>query len=158
MYHRRFVPTAISILLLTLAAHAQTYIFGGGTFPSAAGHSPLQWATSTGTASQIWRSATQSTAPFPSCWGDRTALSLRPVTYATGLGPLAIVTGDGNLDPAVTDGDCVPTKYVAWTAVSRRSASCWATEMARLGRISTTTGTQPSSLATGDFNGDGSPI
>jgi hypothetical protein len=86
------------------------------------------------------------------------------VTYPTGAAPTAVVTGDfnndGNLDLAVTDGNCaVEGGPNATTALSCSPG----TVSILLGNgdgsfqphLDYATGKGPSSLAAGDFNGDG---
>ncbi len=88
------------------------------------------------------------------------------VTYPTGPAPTAVVTGDfnndGNLDLAVTDGNCA----VEGGPNATTTLSCSAgTVSILLGNgdgsfqphLDYATGKNPSSLAAGDFNGDGKP-
>ena len=80
------------------------------------------------------------------------------VAYATDVGPLAIVSGDfdgdGNLDLAVTNGDCIPAigGSCAGHTVSIFLGNGDGTFQPHFDYA---TGTQPSAVAAGDFNGDG---
>jgi hypothetical protein len=160
MYHRRFVPTAISILLLTLAAHAQTYIFGRADFPVGTGAISIAIGDFNGDGISDVAVVNESDNTVSILLGKPDSTFAPQVTYATGLGPLAIVTGDfngdGNLDLAVTNGDCVPTKYSGLDCSVKTVSILLGNGDGTFGpHIDYATGTQPSSLATGDFNGDG---
>jgi hypothetical protein len=120
MNNRRFAPTVISLLLITLAAHAQTYIFGRADFPVGSGPNSFVAVDEFGNLIAMGDfngdgvkdlalvNGADNTVSILLGKSDGTFAPL--VTYATGVGPLAVVAGDfngdGNLDLAVTNAEC----------------------------------------------------
>jgi hypothetical protein len=146
-------------LLSALSAPAQTYIFGRADFP--VGGLPVSIATGDFNGDGIldFAVANEADNTVSVLLGKSDGTFAAQVTYATGLGPLAITTGDfngdGNLDLAVTDANCVPTKGGLICDAKLVSILLGNGDGSFQPHIDYATGTQPSSIAAGDFNGDG---
>ncbi len=147
------------ISMLTSLTQAQSYLFGKADF--SVGDNPIATAIGDFNGDGTTDIAVLNT-------GDDTVSVLlgRPdgtfapqVTYGTGKGPLAIAVGDfdgdGNLDLAVTVGDCKanmvggPTCDVRIVGVLMGNG-----DGSFRPHVDYATGTQPSAVAVGDFNGD----
>jgi|SRR5271156_1194727 len=101
----------ISLFLMGVAAHAQTYIFGRADV--SAGGAPTAIASGDFNGDGISDIAvTNSSDNVSILLGTGGGTYAPQVTYPTGPGPLAIVTadfnGDGNLDLAVANENCTP--------------------------------------------------
>jgi len=161
MTNRRTVRVIVSLLLWAIAAHAQTYIFGRADF--AVGKGAISTAIGDFNGDGITDLAVVNEADntVSILLGEPAGTFAAQATYATGVGPVAIVTGDfngdGNLDLAVTNGDCT-------LGVAPQPTTCnGSTVSILLGNgdgsfrphIDYATGNHPSSLAAGDFSGNG---
>jgi len=149
-----------AVLLASVAAPAQTYIFGRADF--AVGNFPTSVTAGDFNGDGVTDLAVNNS-------GDNTVSVLLgktdgtfapQVTYATGPEPIAVVTGDfngdGNLDIAVANGNCTPVQLGQPVCTS-------STVSILLGNgdgtfqphVDYAVGTLPSSLLAADFNGDG---
>jgi len=160
--HRRFISSVISLLLITFAAHAQTYIFGRADF--AVGSVPTSIASGDFNGDGITDLAvTNSNDNTVSILlGNPDGTFAPQVTYATGPEPVAVVTGDfngdGNLDLAVSNGNCqAPAQPLAAPVCGPGTVSIL------LGNgdgtfqphLDYSVGSIPTSVVAADFNGDG---
>ena len=150
----------IAVLLLSaITTQAQTYIFGTAAFPAGAGAVSIAMGDFNGDGIKDLAVVNEGDSTVSVLLGKPDGTFAPQVAYPTGLGPLAIVTGDfngdDNLDLAVTNANCT---------VTIQGLKCYGrTVSILLGNGDGTfrpqfdypTGTGPSSVATGDFNGDG---
>lgn len=162
MNHRRIVPFVISLLLINLAAHAQTYIFGRADF--AVGSVPTSIASGDFNGDGITDFAvTNSNDNTVSILLGKPDGTFAPqVAYATGAEPVAVVTGDfngdGNSDLAIANGACTPPTQPL------TGPTCNSTTISVLlgngdgtfqPHLDIPVGRFPSSIVAADFNGDG---
>jgi hypothetical protein len=160
MNDRRAIAVIVSLLLLAMAAQAQTYIFGRANFPVGTGPMSIGAGDFNGDGIIDLAVVNEGDNTVSILLGRPDATFAPQVTYATGVGPLAIVAGDfngdGNLDLVVTNGEC--TLNTAGLPVCDGS-----TVSILLGNgdgsfrthLDYAIGTYPAALAAGDFNGDG---
>jgi hypothetical protein len=145
--------------LSALSAPAQTYIFGRADFPVGASAIAVASGDFNGDGIVDLAIVNEADNTVSVLLGKSDGTFAPQVTYATGLGPLAIATGDfngdGNLDLAVTDGNCVVTKGGTICDVKLVSILLGNGDGTFRPHFDFATGTQPSALAAGDFNGDG---
>jgi hypothetical protein len=145
----------IFFLQSALAAQAQTYMFGRANFPVGAGPSSIAMGDFNKDGIIDLAVVNEADNTVSILLGKPDGTFAAQVTYPTGTAPTAVVTGDfngdGNLDLAVANGNCV-------------SGSCNdGTVSILLGNgdgsfrthVDYATGTDPSAVAAGDFNGDG---
>ena len=159
MKTRRVVWGVISLLLTTVPSQAQTYIFGRADFPVGAGANAIAMGDFNGDGLKDV-AVVNGTDNTVSVLLGRTDGTFAPqVTYSTGIGPLAVVAGDfngdGNLDLAVTNADCSDYHGIVSCTGNTVSILLGNGDGTFLPHVDYTTGTQPSSVAAGDFNGDG---
>jgi hypothetical protein len=158
---RRRVRSGVLLLLLSsIAVHAQTYIFGRADFPVGAGAISIATGDFNGDGTLDLAVVNEADNTVSVLLGKPDGTFEPQVTYATGLGPLAVVAGDfngdGNLDLAVTNGNCVPGKLGLLTCDVRTVSMLLGNgDGSFQPHFDFVTGTQPSSIAAGDFNGDG---
>jgi hypothetical protein len=157
---RRFLGIiSVLFLLLPITAQAQTYIFGRADFPVGTSANSIAKGDFNGDGTLDLAVVNEADNTVSILMGKSDGTFAPQVTYATGLGPLAIVTGDfngdGNLDLAVTNGNCVPTEFGLKCDVLTVSILLGNGDGTFRPHIDYATGTQPSSVAAGDFNGDG---
>jgi len=143
MNRRRFVPIVISLLLINLAARAQTYIFGRADF--AVGSVPTSIASGDFNGDGITDfGVTNSNDNTVSILLGKPDGTFAPqVAYATGAEPVAVVTGISTataiwtlrLPTALAHRQ--PNLLPGQHAIPPRLASCWETAMVRFSRIST---------------------
>jgi hypothetical protein len=157
----QYLERAFLLLMLpTLAAQAQTYIFGRADFPVGTGAVSIARGDFNGDGINDFAVVNEADRTVSVLLGKSDGTFAPQVTYATGVGPLAIVTGDfngdGNLDLAVTNGDC--------TLSYDNPPDCTGTTVSILlgngdgtfqPHVDYAAGNHPSSVAAADFNGDG---
>ena len=146
-------------LLYAFSVRAQTYIFGRADFPVGTGVIAVAAGDFNGDGVLDMAVVNEADNTVSVLLGKSDGTFAPQVTYATGLGPLAITTGDfngdGNLDLAVTDANCIPYKFGLNCDVRTVSILLGNGDGSFRPHIDYATGTQPSSVAAGDFNGDG---
>ena len=146
-------------LLYAFSVRAQTYIFGRADFPVGTGVIAVAAGDFNGDGVLDMAVVNEADNTVSVLLGKSDGTFAPQVTYATGLGPLAITTGDfngdGNLDLAVTDANCIPYKFGLNCDVRTVSILLGNGDGSFRPHIDYATGTQPSSVAVGDFNGDG---
>ena len=156
---RRFLGIIFVLSTLPITAQAQTYIFGRADFPVGISANSIATGDFNGDGTLDLAVVNEADNTVSILLGKPDGTFAPQVTYATALGPLAIVTGDfngdGNLDLAVTNGNCVPTVYGLKCDVLAVSILLGNGDGTFRPHIDYATGTQPSSVAAGDFNGDG---
>jgi hypothetical protein len=158
---RCVVSIALLILLASLGAHAQTYIFGRADF--AAGNAPSGVATGDFNGDGIPDLAvTNSYDNTISVLLGRPNATFAPqVTYATGTLPISVVAGDfngdGNLDLAIANGNCTPSHESEPPQCSPSTISILLGngDGTFQAQVPYSVGTLPASIVAADFNGDG---
>jgi hypothetical protein len=162
MLCRRFYATSL-FLAISLACHAQTYIFGKADMP--VGNTPAAIVTGDfnrdGVPDLAVANSTDNTISI--LLGQPNGAFAAQVTYPTGPVPISMVTadfnGDGNLDLAVSNLNCSPSPQGNPPQCSPSTVSVF------LGngdgtfqpQATYSVGTLPASMVTADFNGDGKP-
>jgi hypothetical protein len=155
----RLVRLVAVLLLSVVTTQAQSYIFGRSDFPVGAGAVSIARGDFNGDGIADLAIVNEADNTVSILLGKPDGTFAPQVIYPTGLGPLAIVTGDfngdGNLDLAVTNGDCTPTIHGLVCSVRTVSILLGNGDGTFGPHFDYPTGTQPSSIAAGDFNGDG---
>ena len=155
----RSVTRIIAVFLLsTIAAQAQTYIFGRLNLAVGSGAFSVAAGDFNGDGILDLASVAQGNNTVSVLLGKTDGTFKPLVSYPTGPAPTAVVVGDfngdGNLDLAVTNGNCVyvyPSYDCGPSTVSILLGNGDGTFRPH---FDYSAGTQPSSLVAGDFNGD----
>ena len=160
MNNQRTVAVVIALLLSAMVAHAQTYIFGRADFPVGTSANSVAMGDFNGDGVIDLAVVNEADNTVSVLLGKSDGTFAPQVTYATGLGPLAIVTGDfngdGNLDLAVTNGGCILSRDLTLQCDgSTVSILLGNGDGSFRPHFEYATGNHPSSVAAGDFNGDG---
>jgi FG-GAP-like repeat/Abnormal spindle-like microcephaly-assoc'd, ASPM-SPD-2-Hydin len=160
MTNQRRVGVIVSLLLSAIAVQAQTYIFGRADFAVGKGAISIAMGDFNGDGITDLAVVNEADNTVSILLGKSDSTFAAQVTYATGVGPVAIVTGDfngdGNLDLAITNGDCT-------IGIPQATTCDGSTVSILLGNgdgsfrphVDYPTGNHPSSVAAGDFSGNG---